>query len=349
MNKTYILSVLVITYVSVSEVLADVSLVPLAKGWAKTSINTVIFRRNSVVTHKETQYVAYYDADGFVVLAKRKLGSMDWEIRKTQYKGNVKDAHNSISIMVDGDGYLHMSWDHHNHPMCTDTNGAIHISWVWRETADVMTNHDIAYAKSTDGGVTWQKSNGERYCLPITASNADYAALIPQRCELINTTSMCTDSKGRPYIATYWRPQGTQVPQYHLVFHNGMEWQTLQISDRTTPFSLSGRGTKRIPISRCQIFTDSTGPIEKAYMIFRDAERKDRVSIAICDNLKKKNWQFVDLTDFSVGLWEPTYDTEVWKRLKILHVYLQNAGHGDECKIENIPPQDISILEWTPE
>ena len=105
------------SWVSLSDLSADVRLVPLGQGWAKTSINTVIFRRNSVVTHKGTQYVAYYDEDGFVVLAKRKAGSMDWEIRRTQYKGNVKDAHNSISIMVDGDGYLHMAWDHHNHPL----------------------------------------------------------------------------------------------------------------------------------------------------------------------------------------------------------------------------------------
>jgi len=80
--------------------------------------------------------------------------------------------------------------------MCTDTQGAIHISWVWRETGDVATNHDIGYAKSTDRGRTWQKTNGDIYELPITAGNAEYAARIPQRSELINTTSMCADLLG---------------------------------------------------------------------------------------------------------------------------------------------------------
>jgi hypothetical protein len=435
MNTTLILSIVLMALISLSDVIAGVRKVPLAKGWAKNAVNAVIFRRNSVVTHKETQYVAYYDADGFVVLAKRKLGSMKWEIRKTQYTGNIKDAHNSISIMVDGDGYLHMSWDHHNDPlrycrsktpgsleltatmpmtgkkedkvtypefyrlsngnllflyrdgasgrgnlmmnhydlrtqewtqrqnafidgegqrnaywqMCTDTMGAIHISWVWRETGDVATNHDLGYAKSTDGGKTWQKSNGERYRLPITVGNAEYAALIPQGSELTNQTSMCSDSKGRPYIATYWRPQGTQVPQYHLVFHDGVKWQTLQISNRTTPFSLSGRGEKRVPISRCQILADSNGPTDKAYIIFRDIERKDRVSVAICEDLLKKKWRIQDLTDFPVGMWEPSYDTELWKRSKVLHVFQQYVGQGDGGELENIPPQVISILEWKPE
>ena len=117
MNITYILSVVLMVLISFSGVIAGVRIVPLAKGWAKNAVNAVIFRRNSVVTDKETQYVAFYDADGFVVLAKRKLGSVKWETRKTQYTGNIKDAHNSISIMVDGDGYLHMSWDHHNNPL----------------------------------------------------------------------------------------------------------------------------------------------------------------------------------------------------------------------------------------
>lgn len=435
MKKICLLSVIVITSITLSEGVARVRTVPIAEGWAKNSINAVVFRRNSVVTHNETQYTAYYDADSCVVLAKRTLGSMNWEIRKTPYTGNVKDAHNSISIMVDGEGYLHMSWDHHNNPlnycrsktpgsldltaplsmtgkkedrvtypefyrlsngdllflyrdgasgrgnlmmnhydvktrtwtqrqdafidgegernaywqMCTDTQGAIHISWVWRETGDVATNHDLAYAKSTDGGKTWQKSTGEVYRLPITESNAEYAALIPQKSELTNQTSMSADSNGRPFIATYWRPQGTEVPQYHVVFHDGDRWQTQQISDRKTPFSLSGKGEKRVPMSRCQIFADSEGAADKAYVLFRDTERQDRVSVAICDDLLEKTWRIEDLTDFAVGMWEPTYDTELWKRSKLLHLFLQKVGQGDGGTLEDMPPQEISILEWSPE
>ena len=38
-------------------------------------------------------------------------------VLRTQYKGHVKDAHNIISMMVDGDGYLHLSFDHHGHKL----------------------------------------------------------------------------------------------------------------------------------------------------------------------------------------------------------------------------------------
>ncbi|KOH45986.1 hypothetical protein NC99_11980 [Sunxiuqinia dokdonensis] len=93
------------------------SLVPIGEGWSQTSVNATIFRKNSVVSTANYQFVAYYDSSASVVLARRKHGSDSWEIHQTQYKGNVHDAHNVISLMVDGDGYLHLSWDHHNNPL----------------------------------------------------------------------------------------------------------------------------------------------------------------------------------------------------------------------------------------
>ncbi|RZK58526.1 MAG: neuraminidase, partial [Pedobacter sp.] len=83
-------------------------------GWANNSVNTVIFRKNALTTFKNNQYAAYYDTDQFVVLAKRKLNAQTWDVIKTQYKGDATDAHKSISIMVDGRGYLHIAWGQHN-------------------------------------------------------------------------------------------------------------------------------------------------------------------------------------------------------------------------------------------
>jgi hypothetical protein len=416
------------------QVQAQVRLVPVGQAWSANSINANILRHNSIVSHQDQQYIAYYDQEGFVVLGKRNLDAESWEIKRTPYRGNIRDAHNTINIMVDGDGYLHLSWDHHNdklrycrskepgsleltekipmtskkesrvtYPefyrlpngdllflyrdgasgqgdlmmnhydlatrqwtqrqdaflngegqrnaywqMCTDQLGTIHISWVWRETGDVATNHDMGYAKSTDGGKSWLKANGEAYKLPITAANTEYAARIPQAHALINTTSMCADAAGNPYIATYFRPEGTKVPQYHLIYHDGNQWHTQQISDRKTPFSLSGGGTKRIPICRPRIVAQTNGSKTQAYMLFRDVERENRVSLAICKNLRRQKWQFQDLTNFSVGLWEPSYDTELWKNAKQLHVYVQKVGQGDGEKLEEMPAQKVYVLQWKP-
>jgi hypothetical protein len=35
----------------------------------------VVFRKNSLVTHGDTQFIAFYDKDRHVVLGKRKLGA----------------------------------------------------------------------------------------------------------------------------------------------------------------------------------------------------------------------------------------------------------------------------------
>ena len=100
-------------------------------GWANNSVNKTIFRRNSLVSFHNWQYIAYYNKDGHVVLGKRKLSEDKWQLITTHLKGDVSDAHNVISIMVDGDGYLHMAWNHHNnqlHYVKSKTPGSLDMS-----------------------------------------------------------------------------------------------------------------------------------------------------------------------------------------------------------------------------
>lgn len=64
------------------------------------------------------------------------------------------------NVLIDGESQRNAYWQ-----SCIDKEGTIHVSWVWRVTWDVATNHDMCYAKSEDGGVTWTKSNGKHYKL----------------------------------------------------------------------------------------------------------------------------------------------------------------------------------------
>jgi hypothetical protein len=403
-------------------------------GWAKNSVNTTVFRKNSVVSLNNFQFVAFYDSLGFIVLAKRKLNNGNWETNTTPVKGIVKDAHNVISLMIDGEGFLHVAWTSHgaalhyykstaayglvltpempmvglkeNHATypefyrvangdllffyrdggsgngnliinkyivatkkwtrlqdvlidgqgqrnaywqaCTDIKGGIHISWVWRESGDVATNHDLCYATSTDGGVTWHKTSGQNYQLPITEATAEVVVNIPQKSELINQTSMATDEDGKPYIASYWRPNGSLVPQYHLVYFNGVKWLTQQIASRQTPFSLSGSGTKKIPISRPQIIVSNAKGKLMAIVLYRDIERGSVASLARCSNLLKNVWTVQDITNTSLESWEPSYDTELWKTNKKLNIFIQKSGQGDGEKLDTMQPQPVYILNYKP-
>jgi hypothetical protein len=247
------------------------------------------------------------------------------------------------SSFIHGEGQRNAYWQ-----AAVDSRGVIHLSWVWRESGDVATNHDMAYARSDDGGITWKKSTGEVYTLPITAANAEYAARIPQNSELINQTSMNVDAKGRPYIVTYWRAADSAVPQYHIIYHTGETWKISQVTQRTTPFSLKGGGTRRILISRPKLLIRPDNGQERGYMLFRDAERGNRASLAICEDLRTMQWYYKDLSDDSLGQWEPSYDTERWREQGILSLFAQKVGQGEGETTEDIPPQKVRIIEWTP-
>ena len=89
----------------------------VAHGYSGTSVNTAVFRANSVTSRGDTRYCCFYNPEGYVTVARRRPGDDAWEVRPTRYKGNVADAHNVISMAVDGEGYLHLSFDHHGHPL----------------------------------------------------------------------------------------------------------------------------------------------------------------------------------------------------------------------------------------
>lgn len=222
--------------------------------------------------------------------------------------------------LIDGEDKRNAYWQ-----IDVDANGVIHLSWVWRETSDVATNHDLCYARSADGGKSWEKSNGEPYELPITMSSAEIAWPVPQNSELINQTSITSDSEGHVYIATYWRDEDKDVPQYRVVWNDGENWNINNVGDRVTPFSLSGGGTKMVPISRPKIISDG----ERLYYFFRDKERGSVVSMATADKQDLSKWEIKDLTDFSVDAWEPTMDMNLWNREKRLDLFVQRTHQGD--------------------
>ncbi len=392
-------------------------------GWSNNSVNTVVFRNSALTTFKKFQYTAYYNPDGKMVLARRKLKTNKWEKVITPYSGNVKDAHNDISIAVDAEGYLHVSWDHHDTrlryakskapfslelgeelPMtgkdeakvtypefhnlpngkllfcyrsgasgrgnmimksydvktqewtslqnnlidgenqrsaywqiCVGKKG-IYLSWVWRESWDVSTNNTICYAFSADGGQSWQKSAGEKYSLPITKTTAETAWNVPQNSSLINQTSMTVDEAGNPYIATYWATNG--VPQYKVVYWSNKKWNLIDTNFHSNPFTLGGGGTKRIPISRPKILVDKS----MLYLLFRDEERDNKITLAYT-NLDKKQWELKDVTSYSVGQWEPNFDTALWKRKKQLHIFSQNVSQADGEGLAKVDPQPVRVVE----
>lgn len=236
--------------------------------------------------------------------------------------------------------------------MTVDARGGLHLAWTWRDTPDVATNHDLCYARSADGGITWTTSSGAPLRVPFTAANAEYALQIPTGRSLMNPPSLATDATGRPLIVNYWHPENSDIPQYHLVRHDGAAWRVTQVTRRTTPFQLAGGGTKRPPLSRSVVLPVLVPPARQAlHVVYRDDDRGGRIVAASCHDLDapKANWTFRELTGESVGAWEPSLDP-IQAAAGRLHMLVQRVEQrdGNDREAAPVPPTPISVLAWDP-
>ena len=405
--------------------------------WAGSSVNVVANSRQPVFTHGRTQYAAFYDADRFMVLARRSIDGGPWETRRSAYQGNAADAHNSISLVVDGAGILHVAWDHHGNPlnyvrgaapgsidlgprqpmtghledrvtypqfhrlpggdllflyrdgasgrgnlvltrytvatgrwtavqtnlidgegarspywdMTIDRRGGLHLAWVWRESPDVATNHDLCYARSDDGGRTWSTSGGAPLAVPMSARTAEYAARIPQRSNLMNAPAIAADEAGRPYVVTYWSPEPAAPPRFHVVHHDGAAWRFIEGPAQPEAFTLEGRGTKAPPISRAVVLVEASGRERRVHLVFRDpgAARSGRVVAATLEGPDAPSWSVRELVSGPVGAWEPAVDPAVWSDGREAHMLVQRvvtATRDDRTGVA--PPTPIGLLVWKP-
>jgi hypothetical protein len=238
--------------------------------------------------------------------------------------------------LIDGENERNAYWQ-----AFVSADSTIHLSWVWRESPDVATNHDMCYARSRDGGKTWEKSDGEKYALPIRAGNAEYAMKIPQQSELINQTSMSATSDGHPVIASYWRKENTKVPQFFIIWHDGKKWKHEQVSKRTQPFTLKGGGTKKIPVSRPQVVVSGNMVRMTPQVIYRDNERGHMITIA---TRTRTGWTYRDLIPSADSSWEPSYDQELFRSSGILRLFVQDVGQGDGEKLANKKPTPVVLM-----
>lgn len=404
-------------------------------GWSTNSVNAVIFRKSPLWTFADTQYAAYYDQSKRFILACRTLPNGPWKTQATPFHGNVSDAHNSISIAVDGSGMLHAAWDHHNTslkyataepsnrlalgPLQTmlgereervcypefypfsngdllfayrdgmsgngnlvlntfnhrtrtwsrihsnlidggnrcnpywqihvDPADNIHISWCWRDTPDLSSNHDLCYAVSFDRGHSWQRSDGSPYALPITVSNAELVWPIPVGSLLLNQTSMTADKDGHPIIASFWREAGDIYPQYHVVYCEKGVWRRSVVTKRSSLHEVGGAGSRQVPVSRPLVLAD---PVSKRiYLIYRDCmERGGRVTVAVRSGFDDKNgcWEERDVTPDDQGYWEPSMDPAQWIMARKIHLFLQKVAQPDGIDKDMgtyAPPEDVRVLE----
>ncbi|MCP4529406.1 MAG: neuraminidase [Aestuariibacter sp.] len=410
--------------------------------FAGSSVNVLAGVKQTLFTHGQFQYAAYYNANRHLVLAKRPTDAKSWQTQVTPYTGNVDDAHNHISLVVDADGYLHIAWDHHNSPlnyarsvtpgalklerkpmlgepqaaneagensvtypqfyalpsgdllfayrdggsgrgnlvlnrydlrsqqwqrlhssvldgegkrsaywdMSVDINGVVHLAWIWRETPDVASNHDLAYARSFDQGDTWQQYDGTPYALPITESESDVVIPIPQNHKLMNPPVVMGDNSSRPFIASYWADSPTDIPRYQVVYPlpQPNTWQIIKAPKAAENFELSGHGTKRPPISRTILLPRQHNGVTSLHLIYRDDFQRGQVMGLTMHNIIDANWESHVLHPQNVGAWEPSIDPTQWIQHGRADLLLQRVEQrdGNDAESAQVAPSHIGVLSW---
>jgi hypothetical protein len=443
--------------------------------YAGSSINTVSFIRSALLTVGNQQFITYYgrhqsDAgyafNNTIWVGRRSVTTNRWEIFRTAFTANsIADAHDSISMGIDGEGYLHLSWGMHadayhysrstapatgsgaitfspdgtmtgqenavTYPQfitlpggdllylfreggsgngdlflnryslathswtnvhrsgsthmtflkgtgwtpnynaywqmpCVDAAGNLFLVWTWRYNSDsprgevgYQTNHDFDYARSTNGGVMWLRSNGAPYALPIsergengnTNTIAEKILSIPEGSSLINQASMCLDQSGQPVIATWWAPgamTNDHRRQYQIAFPATNGWQVRQISQRTIDSP-----TNKVPetalgdMGRPTILCDND---DRLIVIYRDNEGSNGLtvvhSLPRAQDPERRVWTAFDLTTDNLGRFDaPNVDLPRWQRDNVLHIFYQPVNsQGYTAPANTAAP--IGVLEW---
>lgn len=286
--------------------------------------------RLDLLTHGGNQFVAYYDAEGRMSVAKRRLTESTWEHARLPVTLGW-DSHNHLTLGVDARGHVHLSGRMHDDPLIyfrttepldittlervpamvgegeehmtyprfsTGPDGNLlfsyrsgasgkgdlwfneydveqrqwrrlapgpvidgervrsayavgptlgddrwwHLVWVWRDTNDAATNHDLSYARSRDL-VNWENGAGEQLPAPIRFSTGEVVDPVPVLGGLINNnTRLGFDGKGRPVIAYHKHDDSGHTQLYNARLEDG-RWTVHRTSSWRERWEFGGGGT----------------------------------------------------------------------------------------------------------
>lgn len=86
--------------------------------WGRT-LNGRSFQQSALASFNGWQYATHFDADRRLCVDRRTLSDDKWEvIRFEDYRFKGNDTHNAAVLGIcPTDGTIHLSFDHHNHPL----------------------------------------------------------------------------------------------------------------------------------------------------------------------------------------------------------------------------------------
>jgi BNR repeat-containing family member len=107
----------------------------------------------------------------------------------------------------------------------------IHLLFEWRAGRTTATNSDVGYARSDDGGRTWETSTGTPLRLPITHATAETVIdTLPAGTGLLNAGGLTVDARGQPHGVVTFSGRGGEKTFEHIWLDDG-GWHREQLDD----------------------------------------------------------------------------------------------------------------------
>ncbi|MDP7288481.1 MAG: BNR repeat-containing protein [Phycisphaerae bacterium] len=307
-----------------------------------------------LLTHGKLQYVAYYDEQHRMTVASRTLDSKTWKYQILPSKVGW-DSHNTVTMAIDDDGYIHLSGNMHCVPLiyfrtskpgdiasfqrikamtgknerrCTyphfmrggagefifhyrdggsgngneiynvydcktktwrklldkpltdgrgkmnaymhgpklGPDGYFHMTWMWRDTPDCRTNHDISYARTKDL-INWETVAGKPIKLPISLKETKGVIVdpVPSGGGIINVTGWAGfDSKKRVVVSYHKFDAKGNIQAYVARFESG-KWKISCVTKWDYRWNFHGNGSINVEIRVGTVIPAGDGKLHLPY------------------------------------------------------------------------------------
>lgn len=143
-------------------------------------------------------------------------------------------------------------------------DGWFHLAWVWRETPDAASNHDLSYARSRDLR-HWETSAGRPQPLPITLKNCDIVDPVPEQGGIIiNNTKLGFDQLGRVTISYHKNDAAGHTQPWIARLEDG-RWKFYQTTDWPYRWDFGGGGTLPAGIGLGAVQLEGDGRLTQSF------------------------------------------------------------------------------------
>jgi hypothetical protein len=127
-------------------------------------------------------------------------------------------------------------------------DGFQHLVWVWRDTSDASTCHDLGYAKTVDFK-TWFTASGEPIQLPIRLKSPGATVdPIPPKGGIVNGSARIGFDAAKRVIVSYTKYDTNGHSQIYTAVFAGGEWKPSPITDWKYRWEFGGGGSIKFDV-----------------------------------------------------------------------------------------------------